>query len=34
VQRISFHAWPLLPAMDRRFIEALFGLPAAAWPAL
>ncbi len=34
VHRISFHAWPLLPAMDRRFIEALFGLPAAAWPAL
>ena len=31
VHRISFHAWPLLPATDRRFIEAIFGLPPAAY---
>jgi hypothetical protein len=31
VHRLSFHAWPLLPAMDRRFIETLFGLPPKAY---
>jgi asparagine synthase (glutamine-hydrolysing) len=24
--RTTFHAWPLMPATDRRFIEAVFGL--------
>lgn len=31
VHRISFQSWPLLPATDRRFIEAVFGLPPAAY---
>jgi hypothetical protein len=31
VHRISFHAWPLLPATDRRFMETLFGLPPTAY---
>ena len=31
VHRLSFHTWPLLPATDRRFIEAIFGLPPTAY---
>ena len=31
VHRISFQAWPLLPATDRRFMETLFGLPPTAY---
>jgi|694.fasta_scaffold74624_1 hypothetical protein len=31
VHRLSFHTWPLLPATDRRFMEALFGLPPTAY---
>jgi len=29
--RTTFHAWPLMPATDRRFIEAVFGLPVPAF---
>ncbi len=29
--RTSFHAWPLVPATDRRFIDTMFGLPVAAF---
>jgi hypothetical protein len=31
LHQLSFHAWPLLPATDRRFMEALFGLPPTAF---
>ena len=27
VHRVSFRSWPLMPATDRRFFEAVFGLP-------
>jgi hypothetical protein len=29
--RTTFHSWPLMPATDRRFIEAVFGLPVPAF---
>lgn len=31
IHRITFHSWPLLPATDRRFFEAMFSLPPAAF---
>ena len=31
IHRITFHSWPLLPATDRRFFEAMFGLPPTAF---
>jgi hypothetical protein len=31
VHRLSFHSWPLMPATDRRFFEAVFSLPVAAF---
>ena len=31
IHRVTFHSWPLLPATDRRFFEATFGLPPTAY---
>jgi hypothetical protein len=31
VHRTTFHAWPLMPATDRRLCEAIIGLPVASY---